>query len=831
MQYKFLNIFLDKKDLLTQSKSNINPFLLETNASQIESIYNFYKGPINLLYVNGFLGTRKAEIVNYTTSFLSKDTIILKYNCFNSTVLDDILLSFFSEFKMLSAQNIIFEPKVKTENFTQKINSYFSQIDRPFVIILDSFEAILNENRQEILDFVFHLNSMQKVKIIIIGRTFDSKYFKDIEIERVTTHAIERQIFEKYLKSEKLKSPTEIVDEFYKCTRGYYFFTALSVKIMKINNLSLVDFLSAHKKSYLPFTKFLEKQALTLIPASEKNLFMLLAIIRHPISIDLLKKIELYEEEKINYLIENLIIILDNSQIYVQDYLKEETEDATSAHISQRIRQYIIDLYLSQLPLKPLERDICISRQTMRKEIEFHKLFLPKKPKSIESPGIDVNYLSYSKVIDAAEKISEEDETAIEEVKGEKPEQISTTSYPADFPRHKNINIVLENLPFQQGNGSKYISKDKKGKPQTESAIEPSQEYEGLTLKEIMELAKQAEIKYHFTKVISLYQKGLQLKDDENFQAYLPKIYNKLAFAYQKVANHENALKYYELAQILHEKEGDYLKANYIKYSLAKIHYDSYRIDKAKDLFLQVAQSKDSPKSLVVKSYLQLANLEENISDNKNSFDFYKLAVENSDETISPEILSELYFKYALLMDDKNDTLTAIEFYNKCINLECDNKTNNFLSPAYSNIATLYLEKSDIDNAVINYTKAYEIDKRNENIEGTYYSASKLASILQKTQPEKALEYFNIALESAKLIKDVFYIVSASLAIGDFHYDKNKNEIALKYYIKAQTLAQNNFSQDNINKINIRINDIKFKLGVERYDNLVEIIKKQENLE
>ena len=50
-----------------------------------------------------------------------------------------------------SKGNCIFEPKTKSENFTQKINSYFSTIEKPFLIVLDSFELILKENRQECL--------------------------------------------------------------------------------------------------------------------------------------------------------------------------------------------------------------------------------------------------------------------------------------------------------------------------------------------------------------------------------------------------------------------------------------------------------------------------------------------------------------------------------------------------------------------------------------------------------------------------------------------------------------------------------------------------------
>ena len=38
---------------------------------------------------------------------------------------------------------------------------------------------------------------MEKVKVIIIGRTFESKYFKNTAVERVTTSALEKEIFEK----------------------------------------------------------------------------------------------------------------------------------------------------------------------------------------------------------------------------------------------------------------------------------------------------------------------------------------------------------------------------------------------------------------------------------------------------------------------------------------------------------------------------------------------------------------------------------------------------------------------------------------------------------
>jgi len=818
MQYQFLNIFLDPKELLTPSKEKlnlevapkINPFLLENNTSQIEQIYNFYKSNVNLLYINGFLGTGKAKLVDYSLSFLSRDTIVLKYDCFNSTVLDDILLGFYAEFKHLSAQNVISEPKIKTENFTQKVNSYFSQIEKPFIIILDSFESILEENRQEILDFVFHLMSLGKVKVVIIGRTFESKYFKEIPIERVSTFAMEKPVFEKFLKEEKIKAPNGIIEEFYKHTRGYYFFTSLSIKLMKNEDLSLVDFLIKFKESYLSFSDFLGKQALTMIPASERNLFWFLSMIRNPISVDLLKKLSLYDEEKINNLIDNLIIIQDNSQFYIQDYIKEQIDDTTAPNIFQKIRQYIIDLYMTQLPLKPLERDMCISRQTMRKEIEYHGLFLPKRPKNIDNSNIDINYMSYAQGLDFGAR------TKAEEAEEEKKNLAKSG---IDLTQRKNISINLENLPYQ----------DKKQSAKTDNVNFETVQESVSTLRELVQQIKRAELRYQYANIVELGDKALTMTKDENYQTYLPLIYTKMAHSYQKLANYEASLKYYNLAQEIYNSKGNTVKASYVKLNIARIFYETYKLDIAKEILLEIVNFEQNPNTLKAKAYLQLAELEENLSNTDIAFEDYKKAIEFSDESMDTATLSELYFKYALALDDKNDIRKAVEFYNKCVELSADSKINKFLSSAYSNLATLHLEKNDTENAVKYFSKAYEIDKKNSNTEGMYYAASKLASILLRKQPEAALEYLHNALDCAKLTKDIFYIVSSSLAIGDYFYDKRQNEFALKHYIYALDLATTRLSKDNIDKINVRINDIKFKMGVEKFDNLVDIIREQEN--
>lgn len=831
MQYNFLNIFLDNKDLLKQEKRQLNQFLLENNASQLENIYDFYKNNNDLLFVNGFMGTGKPQVVEYSFSFLSPDVITLKYNCFDSTILDDILLFFFSEFKKLSLQKVISEPKAKTENFNQKINSYFSTIEKPFLIVLDSFESILKENRQEILDFIFHLSSFSKVKIILISRTFEDEYFEgsDIKYQRMTVFALEKSLFERYLKAEKVKASGFLLDEFYKQTRGYYFFTAIAVKIMKNNEISLEDFLKEFKNSFLRFDDFLVRKALELIPAVSRNLFWFLSFVRHPVSIELLKALKLYDEANVRFLIDNFLLSQDNSLVYVQDYYKEHVDVSVAPNISQRIHSFIVDLYQTQLPLKPLERNVLISRQTMRKEIEYHTIFLPKKPRAVENPNLDVNYLSYAKGIDFDYSHLKPKETQTQTEA--KKEESGVRYVPVDLSSVKNVSLNLKELPFFDT--ADYASSSEpvhNGKYSASGSAKERQEapVAEYNLDELLVLAKNAEGTYKYAKAIDFYKKALSCKSDSNYQSSLPLIYLGLANSYSKTADYENAISYYDLARIFYEKEQNFSEVNNIKLELARLFYETYKLEKAREVLLEIIDYEQNSAAVITKAYLQLANLEDNLSNLDSAVEYYGRAINVSDDSMDVELLSELYFKYALILDDRGEVQNAVEFYQKCINISDDFNRNKFLSSAYSNIATLYFEKGDLTNAVKNYIRSYEIDKHNNNYDGMYYSSSKLALTLQRKYPEEALKYFKIALESAEFTHDIFYIASASLAIGDFYCDKKQDEIALKHFVHVLGLVRNEFSKENLDKIKMRINDIKFRLGEKRFDEVMQTLREEE---
>lgn len=396
MRDAFLDGSIDKKVFLKNENETINRFLLENNVKQIENIHNFLRSDTPMLLINGFLGTGKTRVCDYALSFLREETVVLKYNCYETTILDDILLSFFDDFKKLSLQNIIKQPKAKFDNFTQKIDAYFAAVENPVVVMINSFESVLKDNKQEILDFLFHLCERVNIKVIIIARKFEFTDFVRIPFEHVSILALEKSIFEKLLRAEGVRLIGPVSDEFYKYSRGYFFYTMLSMKVINANKLNIVDFLKGYTKSFLSYNNFILREALSLVDPVSGHLLRFLTTMRHPVSINLLKAINLYNETAINMFVENMILCVDKNMIYLQDYYKDISANAIPESVAVKLHKSCVDLYNTQLPLKPFERDLLISRQTMRTEIDYHCMFIPQKPHVTPVNSTTLNSVGYA---------------------------------------------------------------------------------------------------------------------------------------------------------------------------------------------------------------------------------------------------------------------------------------------------------------------------------------------------------------------------------------------------------------------------------------------------
>ncbi len=373
MTYQFLNNSIDINDVVLPNSDKIHPLLLKNDDADIKKALAFLATDEKFLYVHGFLGTGKRQFINYVADFLQKDVIKLEYYCKESTVCDDILLYFIDIIEKTALSKAV-NLNTKVTTLAVKFQTYISSIKKPFIIILHSFDDIsqdnsnlVSQNLQEALTKNSNLKVILSTRALVQGILGNIKFDKKIFLK-----AFSKDIFKEFLTTSQINCTDTTFDDFYKYTRGYYYYTALSIKIIQAMKISLNDFLEKFAMSGMNFDSYLGITYINLIPNTIRNFFWFLRTVRHGLTFNALAVFELYDEFSIEYLKTNLMIFQVGEIIYVQDYFQQNIDISIPAKTEIKLHKYIISIYEKQLK-EPLQtREILISRQALRAEIDFH---------------------------------------------------------------------------------------------------------------------------------------------------------------------------------------------------------------------------------------------------------------------------------------------------------------------------------------------------------------------------------------------------------------------------------------------------------------------------
>lgn len=373
MTYQFLNNSIDINDVVLPNSDKIHPLLLKNDDADIKKALAFLATDEKFLYVHGFLGTGKRQFINYVADFLQKDVIKLEYYCKESTVCDDILLYFIDIIEKTALSKAV-NLNTKVTTLAVKFQTYISSIKKPFIIILHSFDDIsqdnsnlVSQNLQEALTKNSNLKVILSTRALVQGILGNIKFDKKIFLK-----AFSKDIFKEFLTTSQINCTDTTLEDFYKYTRGYYYYTALSIKIIQAMKISLNDFLEKFAMSGMNFDSYLGITYINLIPNTIRNFFWFLRTVRHGLTFNALAVFELYDEFSIEYLKTNLMIFQVGEIIYVQDYFQQNIDISIPAKTEIKLHKYIISIYEKQLK-EPLQtREILISRQALRAEIDFH---------------------------------------------------------------------------------------------------------------------------------------------------------------------------------------------------------------------------------------------------------------------------------------------------------------------------------------------------------------------------------------------------------------------------------------------------------------------------
>ena len=742
MDYKFLNDSFDIETINLPESVCINKFLLKNNYADIIKAIEFFNSNENFLYIHGFLGTGKRQFINYILEFLTKDVIKLEYYCKAATVCDDILLNFINILeKINSLKPINLNTKITT--LTIKLQKYITAIKKPVIIILHSFDDIADENKKLITDFLENIIPNSNIKLIISTRAMIPNLLENIKInKKIFLKAFSKEIFKDFIDSNQIKYTDAVLEDFYKYTRGYYYYTALSLKIVQATKTSLANFLNKYALSEMSFDSYLGLTYVNLIPTTIRNFFWFLRTIRHGISLNALAVFELYDEFSIEYLKNNLMIFQSGEMIYVQDYFLQNIDISIPTKTEIKLHKYIINIYEKQLKEPIQSREIVLSRQALRAEIEYHN-------------------------------------TRIKELESGKQIKTETVETSAPIPKNdeKELSISLDEK-FKQ---TKKLIEEKKNTDAIESLIE----------------------------IINMQGLNTQTLTEARLM---------LARLYKDTDNFKNSQHYYELVEASYKKNNEVINLNYLYYELTDLYFLMYKNERAIETIKKVIYSVDTPQSLMVSACTLLGNIYTSINNTEEAFSYYQKALESIDENTDDETKAELYFKFALANDDKNDEKNAFEFYTKCIMIPINTP---YKALAYSNLGSCYFDNENYSDAKDCFTKAYEIEKNNNNYDGIFYNASYLAKICIKDKDKRAIDFLQEAKQSAEFINEDFFIMEATIALGDYYYNNiSLNKKALIEYFKARKIAQANGDTININKIDKRINDMKLRMDNEVFTDI-----------
>ncbi len=841
----------------------ISPQVEEILAHDFETftkLVNFVNSNASLFVLHGFMGSGKSTMVDFLPKITNDDVLCFRINCFESTNLDDVLLSIHTDFVNYHNQRKITLPKVDSTGFTDRINAYLKSINMPMLFIFDSVNAQKFPLHVEISNFIKHISQIERVKIVVASRNLADS---DLSGENNQNYAIiklcGKEEFIEILNKNDITSDEETYNNAFEATKGHFLYISLLINVIKLLNLNLKSVYNDYSKKKKTIFDFLISKVLTLIPERFFKTLWFLALIRSGVSENFLIKQKLSTPDELAYLEERMLLCREGINIYLKDYVKSTVIETINPQTFKDIHTYLAELYESQLPKKPSERDLIISRSTMRREAAYHKEQAAQTIETNTQPqtkqkSLDYNYLSYSNSIKRDWNFSESSVGSNQQQQKRfvKPAPRGLTTRINNNLKAKNFELSNEELKLLNQLNLKVpnaeLIRDDRETPQYDfnprnqlrknqfqnqqkppqnnfQKEEPAQPTE--TLVTVMNEASLAEQEFDFERALKIYNKAYSMTEAAGYDEAKPIIMMQTAFCHRKMQNNDEALKCFEIAYKLYCNTNPQ-NANKALFNMAEIYTETYNHNKAKEMYEAILHSNQKTDlAFNARVLLNLAEIESNNLNIERASVYYNEALSYALNLNDKKLICETCFKFGLAYDDAGSVEKAFKMYSQCIQTSTDYEVNSYISSAYSNIAGIFEEQNLTDKAAKYYELSVKIDEQHENWDGLYFAYSKLATIYQAKSLTFALDYSFKALDAAKKLNDNVYTASTYIQIGDYYYQSNQTKDALKSYLLAKALLLKQPNPENVRKIDVRINDMKTKLGTATFERIASEFQSQ----
>ena len=809
-------------------KNNANVLLSPfVQRDKLNELLNFYlDNNLKICLLDGNTGSFKTNLFNVSKKHLNDDVLVFSFKCFEGSTLDDIFLAFFEDLKKYAQQKKVSFAKIETNSISQRIITYLTNIKTPCVIMIDSLEEIFTKNdeaeREEVLRFISHLYSVEKFKIVLISSSFNElehsfDKFVNIKMQPYTKTEIS-EIFPE-LNPESL-------EKFYQISGGNQSYVYITSSILVTLKTSLDALILEFEMKNISYEDFILQKLVTFATEKVRKSLYYLSLVNEPLNESFLIGEGFFTNEQLAYAVEKGLLVKEYGGIFIKSYLKKYLIKFIPNYEKNIIHAFWRDFYMSQLPLKPKDRVVLISRNTMRSQIEYHSKFVIAEHKETDSANMSLlsylnsNILDWNTTVSNSESESRkkkdngrfltnssDSDNSFEKYELTKDE-ISLLSVPVDLTKKaENINHLNTIKSFNRNDDTEEIQEKQN------------------SIVQIFESAENLETAHDFEMAFIQFHKALTLTNDKDFYEYEPKLLNKMANCARKMNKTVDAIDFYNRLIDLYNSRNDIDNVNAVRLEIAQIYKEIFKINQAKVIYENfVNKAINVSPTVVAKSYIELAGIEEDSANMETAIEYYKKAFELIDDGVQVDdiCLSAAYFKYALILDDYNHISEAVDYYQKCINIATDG--NIYSSSAYANMGEIVRDTGDIKKAEELFKLGLKIDLKNSNFEGVYYICLKLARLFRESTGNNVSDWLLKSLSAAKKTKENMYIVNAYLELGDYYFDCKEFEKATKFYLYAEKYIQSSRDSQEAGE-NVYYKMERLKRFVP--DNIIEKVKQE----
>ena len=812
----------------------------------LDRLSNFYSSAdAGVCFVEGKSGASKTKFVEESLSTLKDkdDLLVFRFKCFDATTLDDIFLSFFEDLKKYSQQKKVSFTKIETNSLSQRINHYLKHINLKTVIVLDSLENIFNKKntaeKEEIIRYIEHLNSMNKFKLVLVSSYFDSSKPDTSNLKNVLNIQIQPYTKEEtltYLQGFGIKPDDETVEKFFDITRGNSNYVAVSANIVSTLKITLKALVEEYLTKRISYEDYILQKLITFVPEAVKKSLYNLALINIGLSTQFLTDAGFFTREQIEYMVEKDVLTREYGYVFLKEYIKKYLQSFIPHFDKIKIHTLWRDFYNSQLPLKPNNRVLLISRNTMRAQIEYHSSFIIATRKKEDTT--DMSLMSYLNSNLTAWNIkntnAKDEEDEQQPVKRHKrpvpPKSIRDREKNRRFEKYEltKDEIALLSVPVDLRKNEEAAAKERMHRTfeQREDALKQQKLEQSVA--EIFNTAQELENQHDFETAFIVYAKAYAQKHDADFYEYEPKILEKLAQCEKKMNKTTDAIDFYNRLTDLYSSRNDVDKMNEVRLEIAGIYKETYKINHARVIYENFINKKSpASDSILARSYIEMAAIEEELTNTDKAVEYYKKAflLVNEGVVLDSEYLAQAYFRYALILDDYNQTQAALDFYQKVV--QTAKQPGIYVSSAYTNLGEILKESGNLKKALDYYKLALKTDLSCSNYEGVYYICLKISQLNESLNPAAVREWLLKSLSAAKRTKEKLYVINAYVELGDYYCEKQENHKALKALLLAQkTLNETDNADSSREHISLRIEDLKKQMTKEQIDNVVNEVNK-----